>query len=45
MIGVVKKADEMEWEKESKEMGKAKARPLLHKPQFIKIIYEINDAN
>jgi hypothetical protein len=44
LIGVVKKADEMEWEKESKEMGKSKSRKLLHKPKFIKIIHEINDA-
>ena len=44
LVGVVKKADEMEWEKENKEMGKAKSRTLLHKPQFIKVIYEINDS-
>ena len=44
LIGVIKKADEMEWENEIKEMGKAKSRTLLHKPKFIKIIYEIDDA-
>ena len=44
LIGVVKKADEMEWEKESKEMGRIKSRKLLHKPKFIKIIYEINET-
>ena len=44
LIGVVKKADEVEWERENKEMGKAKSRTLLHKPKFIKVIYEINDA-
>ena len=44
LIGVVKKADEKEWEMDSKKMGKAKSKKLLHKPKLIKIIYEINDA-
>ena len=41
LIGVVKKPDEMVWERDSKEMGKAKSRGLLHRPKFIKIIHEI----
>jgi hypothetical protein len=45
LIGVVKKADEMTWKKEIKEMGKEKSRKLLHRPKFIKIIHEINEAN
>ena len=44
LIGVVKKADEITWEKEIKEMGKVKSKRLFHKPKFIKIIYEIKDA-
>ena len=44
LIGVVKKADEITWERESKEMGKVKSRKLLHRPKFIKIIHEINET-
>lgn len=44
LIGVVKKVDEVEWQKESQQMGKEKSRKLLHKPKFIKIIHEINDV-
>lgn len=44
LIGVVKKAEEKEWEAKSKEMGKEKSKKLLHKPKFIKIIYEVNTA-
>ena len=44
LIGVVKKADEIAWEKESKGMGRVKSRKLLHRPKFIKIIHEINEA-
>jgi hypothetical protein len=43
LIGVVKKADEIPWKNEVKEMGKVKSKKLFHKPKFIKIIYEIND--
>lgn len=35
LIGVVRKADEIP----------VKSKKLFHKPKFIKIIYEINDAN
>jgi len=41
LIGVVRKADEMEWERESKLMGKAKSKTLLHKPEFIKILHKL----
>ena len=41
LIGVVKKPAEKAWEKDSKEMGKAKSKGLLHKPKFIRIIHEI----
>jgi hypothetical protein len=41
LIGVVKKPDEMAWERDSKEMGKGKSRGLLHRPKFIRIILEI----
>ena len=45
LIGVVKKADEMPWENEVKKMGKVKSKKLFSKPKFIRIIYEIKDAN
>lgn len=45
LIGVVKKADEIPWEHEVKEMGRVKSKKLFHKPKFIRIIYEIKDAN
>ena len=45
LIGVVKKADEIPWENEVKEMGRVKSKKLFHKPKFIRIIYEIKDAN
>jgi hypothetical protein len=45
LIGVVKKTDEIPWEHEVKEMGRVKSKKLFHKPKFIRIIYEINDAN
>ena len=41
LIGVVKKTDEITWEKESKMLGKVKSKRLLHKPKFIRIVYEI----
>ncbi len=44
LIGIVKKADEIAWEKESKIIGKEKSKKLLHKPKFIKIIHEVDDA-
>ena len=44
LIGVVKKADEVAWEQESKELGKVKSRKQVHRPKFIKIIHEINEA-
>jgi len=44
LIGVVKKADEIAWEQETKELGKVRSRELLHKPKFIKIIHEIDSA-
>ena len=46
MIGVVRKADhEIPWENEIKEMGRVKSKKLFHKPKFIRIIYEIKNAN
>ena len=45
LIGVVKKADEIPWEHEVKEMGRVKSKKLFHKPKFIRIIYEIKNAN
>ena len=45
LIGVVKKADEIPWEHEVKEMGRVKSKKLFHKPRFFRIIYEIKDAN
>jgi len=45
LIGVVKKADEIPWKNEVKEMGRVKSKKLFHKPKFIRIIYEIKDAN
>ena len=45
LIGVVKKADETRWEHEVREKGKVRSKKLFHKPKFIKIIYEISDAN
>jgi len=45
LIGVVKKSDEMLWEHEVKEMGRVKSKKLFHKPKFIRIIYEIKNAN
>ena len=44
LIGVVKKADEIAWEQESKELGKVKSRKQVHRPKFIKIIHEINET-
>jgi len=45
LIGIVKKSDEIEWEKEVKQMGRVKSKKLFHKPKFIRIVYEIKDAN
>jgi len=45
LIGVVKKADEIPWEHEVKEMGKVKSKELFHKPKFIRILYEIKNTN
>ena len=45
LIGVVKKTDEVPWEHEVKEMGRVKSKKLFHKPKFIRIIYEIKNAN
>lgn len=45
LIGIVKKADEKQWEKEVKQLGRVKSKKLFHKPKFIRIVYEIKDAN